>query len=527
MVDDSNPPSVGHVHHPASSVVVCQFVRLLLVKREKWLIIIESHSFNPIHLYCWSGTKNPLLLDDERHWVNIERATDLLVLPGRKETMTNIALVVLDTLRRDAFDRHFDWLPGRRFEQAYTMANWTVPAHASLFTGRYASEVGVHAKHMYLDCTDSVLAEQLRAAGYTTRAFSANTNVTGHFDFDRGFEDFRVPKSVEFLANDDLFDWREFSRGTSATGLRKYLSGVRNCLESDSATLPSLVAGVRAVISDSESFGVKYGGLIEAQKQLATIDIGNSEFLFLNLMETHEPYRVPDEYRTVEEPDLLNSIGDIALGDVDAEQARQAYNDCARYLSDEYRNLFETLTEDFDYVITLSDHGEMLGEGDAWGHEYGVHPALMHVPLTIYGDGLDGVCEEAVSLLNVYATVLDMADIERDSLVRGQTLLGDCEGREYLTEYRGLTSWSEEKLVDNGHTDLLERYDRPLRGYVSPEGDYGYETSDDFVTTGMDKVDNPEQRLQQLVDDLDIREVETDNEVPAEIKEQLESLGYA
>jgi hypothetical protein len=60
--------------------------------------------------------------------------------------VTRIALIVLDTLRKDAFDRHFDWLPGRRFEHAFSTANWTTPAHASLFTGWYASEVGVHAE---------------------------------------------------------------------------------------------------------------------------------------------------------------------------------------------------------------------------------------------------------------------------------------------------------------------------------------------------------------------------------------------
>jgi len=142
--------------------------------------------------------------------------------------MTNIALVVLDTLRKDAFDRHFEWLPGRRFECAYTTANWTVPAHASLFTGRYASEVGIHAKNMYCNCSEPTLAEQLREADYTTRAFSANTNITGHFGFDRGFTDFRTPEQFEHMTDDDLFDWREFSRMTDSTGARKYFEAVRH-----------------------------------------------------------------------------------------------------------------------------------------------------------------------------------------------------------------------------------------------------------------------------------------------------------
>lgn len=99
--------------------------------------------------------------------------------------MTNVALIVLDTLRKDRFDRYFDWLPGVRFERAYSTANWTVPAHASLFTGLHPSETGVHAKNVYLDVPEPVLAERLANVDYTTRAISANVHATGHFDFER------------------------------------------------------------------------------------------------------------------------------------------------------------------------------------------------------------------------------------------------------------------------------------------------------------------------------------------------------
>lgn len=433
--------------------------------------------------------------------------------------MTSIALVVLDTLRKDAFDRHFDWLPGLRFENAYATANWTVPSHASFFTGQYASEVGVHAKNMSLDCEEPTLAEQLRAAGFTTRAFSANTNVTGYFDFDRGFEDFRAPKQIEYLNDDSVFDFREFS--TDAIGIKHHLELLSNIVTGDSATIPSMTALIRKV--RGENNGVEYGGLIEARRELADIEFGEREFLFLNVIETHEPYRVPSEYQTVEEPDLTDSVGDIDFGSANTEQTKQAYEDCARYLSDVYRDVFEELRETFEYVITISDHGELLGEHDAWGHEYGVYPSLTHVPLVISGDGLDDERTEPVSLLDVHQTVLDIAEIEGDS--QGETFLGEVEGRESLTEYLGLTMWSKDKLTENGYDDRIERYDRTLRGYVSTEDAYGYETLDGVVTTG--EIDNSEQRLRRLVDDLDIREVETDNEIPAEIEQQLEDLGYA
>jgi arylsulfatase A-like enzyme len=439
--------------------------------------------------------------------------------------MTNIALVVLDTLRKDAFDRHFDWLPGRRFEQAYSTANWTVPSHASLFTGKYASEVGIHAKNMYCDCPDPVLAEQLQSAEYTTRGFSANTNITGHFDFDRGFSDLKSPKRFEHLNDEELFDWRTFNRGTTETGIRKYLKGVYECAVSDSATIPSLIAGVRAV-RDSGT-GIEYGGLIEARDAIREMDFGEREFLFVNVMEAHEPYLVPSEYRTVEEPSMTNSIGDLSVGTVDAKQTQQAYEDCVNYLSDEYERFFETLQHDFDYIITLSDHGEMLGESDAWGHEYGVYPELTHVPLCISGDEFEGTCTETVSLLDVHKTVLDLAGIASESEGRGQSLVADVEGKDHLAEYLGLTSWSEKKISDHWDEQRVDRYDVELRGYAATEDYYGYETLDEFSETGTETVTDSRDRLDRLVSDLDVRHVRTDNEVPEEIKDQLEHLGYA
>lgn len=439
--------------------------------------------------------------------------------------MTDIALVVLDTLRKDAFDKHFDWLPGRQFENAYSTANWTVPAHASLFTGRYASEVGVHAKHTSLDCNDYTLAERLREAGYETRAYSANTNVTGYFNFNRGFSDFRSPKRFKHLNDDSLFDWRSFNRSTTKTGLRKYLKAVVECVQSNTATVPSLVAGVRSIL-DKGGSGVEYGGTKEVIEEVEAMPQTDNEFLFLNLMEAHEPYDVPPEYANTDDVGLTQAVGDIPLDEFDAANIRAAYNDCARYLSDIYAELFDRLETRYDYVITLSDHGEMLGEYDAWGHEYGVYPELTHVPLVISGPNLSGKVEQPVSLIDVHRTVLDLADIEADN-GEGESLLGEMSKREYLTEYLGLTSWSEQKLDERMGTDERERYDRRLRGYISTSGGYAFETTEDIKTDDQLEEETARDALSNLVASLDIREVTVDNEVPDQVKEQLQDLGYA
>jgi hypothetical protein len=96
----------------------------------------------------------------------------LLVTPGVSGSMTRVVLAVLDTLRKDAFDSHFEWPPGLRFENAWSTSHWIVPSHASLFTGRYGSEIGSKVNSKRLNISSPVLSEELSELGVSTRAFS-------------------------------------------------------------------------------------------------------------------------------------------------------------------------------------------------------------------------------------------------------------------------------------------------------------------------------------------------------------------
>jgi arylsulfatase len=56
---------------------------------------------------------------------------------------------------------------------------------------------------------------------------------------------------------------------------------------------------------------------------------------------------------------------------------------------------------------------------------------------------------------------------------------------------------------------------------------YGYETIDGFRESGESDASDPRRRLSELVDELEVRQVERNNEVPAEVRNRLEQLGYA
>jgi len=441
----------------------------------------------------------------------------------------NIALVVLDTLRKDAFDEHFDWLPGRRYENAWAPSNWTVPVHAALFTGKYASEVGVHSKGTTLDCEERVLAEELSDAGYRTRAFSANPNVSKRFQFHRGFDQFSGSWKIRHFNSTDVFDWSQFVNDTEGDDFTRYLHAVWRCITEDVDTWDSLRQGFdlkfrpHKIRAESVDDGAR-----TALKRIRETVYDDDEFLFLNLMEAHGPYEPPEEYRSTEahaKPAPVDVFTGTAT-DINKEGVRQAYDDAVRYLSNVYEEIFAELRSEFDYVITFSDHGEMLGEHGLWDHLYGLYPELTNVPLVVSGPEASGSTDTLVSLLDVHRTVLDLAGIEAPS--RGHNLFEDRTNEAYLTEYHGLTEWLLNELAEFDDFEAIrDYYDTPLSGIVLSPSYYGYETDEGWVDQG-DTDSDPQSQLDALRDDLEEREVGSEQmELSEEAMARLEDLGYA
>lgn len=435
--------------------------------------------------------------------------------------MTNIALVVLDTLRYDTFSKQFDWLPGERFTRMYSTSHWTIPAHASLLTGCYPSEIGVRAKAPTLDCEEPSLPEVLGAAGYTTRLFSANLNIYQWDGWDRGYDQFVGPPSLASRAN--TLDWRSFLNETDATGYERYLRAVWECFRSDVETLPSLREGIRM----KRSIGSPRAETI--LDRVRHTDFGDHEFLMINAMDTHVPYYPPKAYRPTDGPVRVHIDDSFADTVDDPDTVRRAYDGAARYLSDTYRRIFTTLLEDFDYVVTLADHGEMLGEHGRWEHGYGLYPELTHVPLVISGAELgDESHDEVVSILDVHRTLLELANVEASS--RGQDLLDSPTSHDSLVEYHGFFYRHKERLSsDERFADRVEKLDTPLDGFVTADGGYAYQThGGEFRTVGTALPADLDAHLRGLREGVERRAIEEEApEVAPETVEQLKDLGYA
>ena len=444
--------------------------------------------------------------------------------------MTSIALVVLDTLRKDAFDEHFEWLPGSTFEQAYAPSHYTVPSHASLFTGLYPSETGTNAKSHQFTTPHPPMASRLREEGFETHAFSANVQVSRQFGWDRGFDSYSGSwNSKHANAVDDIFEWNAFIRQHRDEGPQRYLKALWACVSGECDTVPSLKHGLDIKY---RTHTVPDSGAQEALSHVRGTDFADDAFLFMNLMEAHGPYKPPEEYRTVEFDDMpgfAESVREEPVDEEYAETIRQAYDDSVRYLSEKYEEIFAALTQEFDYVITLADHGENLGEQGIWGHGLGLYPELTHVPLSIWGLDDTETREEVVSLIDVHRTVLAMAGVSDDEYEgRGRDLRSPVDHEPQLTEYLGLNMWRERKLEAAGQAAEFSTYDRELYGIATAADYYGYEDFDrEFVEAGTSTVETPRDRMDELVENLERIEETDEIDVSDSVMESLEDLGYA
>jgi len=336
--------------------------------------------------------------------------------------------------------------------------------------------------------------------------------------WERGFEHVRGPVDLHPLA-DKSIDWRAYNQESRLDGFPNYLAAAGHAFVNDNRTIPSLRYGLKITRKEDD------GAQAIRQRAIET-DFNSEEFLFVNLMEAHVPHYPPDGYRTIHE-EINFEIGDAFTGDItEGDRNRKAYEDSAAYLSDIYQDIFNILTDEFDYVITLSDHGEMLGEHGIWTHNYGIYPELTHVPMMISGDDIEGrSVDRTVSLLDVPQTIAKMTSVEFTD--RGVDLLADSTGQDYLVEYHGFPL-HRDQLRRKGIESLYDELDQPLRGIALKSGDYVYQTNDGYVSTEGAVTDRKIGELNSLTEEIPERSVEFDfGSVGSDVEERLKNLGYA
>lgn len=291
-------------------------------------------------------------------------------LPGKSARQPNLVLIVLDTVRYDKTSLaggigRPDTTPflrqlasrGVSFSRARSNAEWTVPAHASMFTGLSPSAHGAHFAHRYLGEEVTTVAEALQRDDYVTAAFSSNVNVSRAFNFDQGFDDFFEAFHEESV----------------------------------------LVHGSRSA------------AVLSALGKWVSEHSSGPRFIFINLMEAHLPYSAAPEHLETLAPhakslavdelgaaDFLDRVvaGERKLDPEFQSMLASRYDAALRTVDDRLREVVELLESkgvlgpDSVLVVT-SDHGEHLGENGLVDHHGALSEALLRVPLVYVGRGVE------------------------------------------------------------------------------------------------------------------------------------------
>jgi len=322
-------------------------------------------------------------------------------LPVPAANAPNVLLIILDTVRAASLSLHgyerqttpalIRWAAESVvFDHAMSTSSWTLPSHASLFTGRDARELSTTWR-VPLDAQFPTLAEILRKDGYVTAAFVANTYYTGYDSgLNRGFLRYE-----DYSTSLGQLSWSTtLSQTNLARDLRRCRSVgdvVRTIFRFDLSLPVLLTATSKSASRVTDQF---------LAWQSSAPD--RPFFVFLNYFDAHA-----SGYQPLPRYHELLGVG---------SSGRDRYDAAIRYLDDEIDRLLSTLRDrdvlDRTIVVVTSDHGEQFGEHGLTGHGNSLYLPVVHVPLLVrYPARLPGArrVSEPVSLRDVPATILGLA----------------------------------------------------------------------------------------------------------------------
>ena len=414
----------------------------------------------------------------------------------------NVLLVVLDTARAaDVGQRVTPALSqlaeeGTAFDRTFSTAPWTVPSHASLFTGTYPTEHGAHGDHPSLDDTLRTLPEAFADAGYETVGVSNNTWITEEFGFDRGFDELR--RGWQYVQSDT--DMGAVVRGEC---LSEKLQAARERLFDGNPFVNTANVLYSELIQPAGDDGAArsvdwLGDWIDGR------DDDRPFFCFANLIEPHVEYDPPREYAArflppsigyeeataIRQDPRAYDCGDYDVSDREFEALRGLYRGSLAYVDDQLARLRRRLEAAGQWeetiVVVCGDHGEHVGDHGFFGHQYNLYDGLLWVPLVVHGGPFTGGGRrpELVQLLDLPDTLLAAAGVDDGALTsqsRGRSLHPDdaSEPRSAIYAEYVAPQPSIERLEARFGTlpDRVYEYDRALRAIRTVE--YKYVSGDD------------------------------------------------
>jgi arylsulfatase A-like enzyme len=359
----------------------------------------------------------------------------------RSKKISQVILIVLDTVRADRLSIYGGPVATKNmeafsrdaliFENCVTPSPWTLPSHASLFTGLYPTE---HGSHYHLDSKKKTwlgfllphylseefltLAEIFRDSDYKTCAVASNYSLLSpDFKMDQGFQ---------------YFDNRE---NIGKVYVRHPFRPIIHLFCNLTNIYPKYILSFRSADDITRE-------CLHMLESLAASPF----FLFVNYMDAHDPYRPPSPFNgyflDTSFPRLYRLKQYFLRFSLrftqrwwngklwDSYQLSQ-YDGEIAYLDDELGSFFSRLKKmgiyDSSLIIVTADHGELFGENGIYGHECIMYEGVVKVPLMIkfpYG-GRVGREKKMITLADLYPTILSICGLTLPNGISGKAFGDD------------------------------------------------------------------------------------------------------
>jgi len=335
---------------------------------------------------------------------------------------------------------------GACFEKAYTCQPVCGPARACLQSGMYATETGNFHNTRRLEpdsCTP--LAEYLNKAGYKT-GYIGKLHLAMTTDGP-------IPRELHYGYKDywramDVVEW----------GSLPYEGG----------------------LYDEEENFISYKGQYRVD---FTTDLlidfikMNQEgeapfFAMMSLIEPHHQncmhrYVAPDGYAQKYRDAWVPGDLRFRKGQGDWEENLPDYYGIIRRIDENLGRVVDALKEsdqfENTFIIFSSDHGSHFRTRNG-EYKRSCHDACTHIPLVIHGPNIEKGYREGVklaSLIDIPATILDIAQVEKPNYYRGRSLLPLMKGEQ--------ADWREEVFIQISEAQV---------GRALCDGKYKYSVSD-------------------------------------------------
>jgi arylsulfatase A-like enzyme len=350
-----------------------------------------------------------------------------------------VILILCDTLRAKSlihYGNERDTTPNLNpiierdftvYSRAYSPGPWTPPAHLSLFSGLYPSQVMESNVSYNLNPVFTTMADLFSDSGYKTFAISSNAIVSKKLGYEKGFSNF-----IQLWLPDPHAD--ELSFRLSGTNKLQKVASLLSHLASRDMRMTA-IRGLRenyykkhhSVLNDATPFTDK---AIRILKKIIGENRNEKLFCFVNLLQTHNRYNPPPMARNIFVRD--NKAYETSLktrlqmehytlepfSEEYIEYCKLLYEEEILYLDKVLSGLIEFLKETGTYesstLIITSDHGEHFGENGHIAHTFSVFEPLIRIPLYIKwsekykrGNHSDS---RLVMLQDIYSTFISLLD---------------------------------------------------------------------------------------------------------------------